>query len=116
MDKKLNPKDKVLLMRVEEELKAMGYGYKSPQLFDITPNIERVDYRIKARLSLEEQANGSIKIIPHPQQQQIDLENPFLEIILPNDAKENLLATGNSGQVVELEPAKRFLLLFLLTN
>lgn len=49
---------------LEGELKAMGYGYKSPNLVDITPNIEGVDYRIKARLSLEEQANGSIKIYP----------------------------------------------------
>lgn len=89
---------------LEGEFKAMSYGYKSPHLIDINPNIEGVDYPMKARLSLEEQPDGSLKFIPHPQQQQVDLEKPFQGIMLPNDVKENLLATGNSGRVVELEP------------
>jgi hypothetical protein len=89
---------------VEGELKAMSYGYKSPHLVDINPKIEGVDYPMKARLSLEEQPDGSLKFIPHPQQQQVDLEKPFQGIMLPNDVKENLLATGNGGRVVELEP------------
>ena len=86
------------------ELKAMSYGYKSPHLVDINPEIEGVDYPMKARLSLEEQPDGSLKFIPHPQQQQVDLEKPFQGIMLPNDVKENLLATGKGGRVVELEP------------
>ena len=89
---------------LENELKAMSYGYKSPHLVDINPNIDGVDYPMKARLSLEEQPDGSLKFIPHPQQQQVDLEKPFQGIMLPDDVKENLLATGNSGRVVELEP------------
>ena len=89
---------------LEGELKAMSYGYKSPHLVDINPNIEGVDYPMKARLSLEEQSDGSLKFIPHPQQQQVDLDKPFQGIMLPNDVKENLLATGNAGRVVELEP------------
>lgn len=89
---------------LEGELKAMSYGYKSPHLVDITPNIEGVDYPMKARLSLEEQPDGSLKFTPHPYQNQVDLEKPFQGIMLPNDVKENLLATGNSGRIVELEP------------
>lgn len=89
---------------LEGELKAMSYGYKSPHLVDVNPKIEGVDYPMKARLSLEEQPDGSLKFIPHPQQQQVDLEKPFQGIMLPNDVKENLLATGNGGRVVELEP------------
>lgn len=89
---------------LEGELKAMSYGYKSPHLVDINPKIEGVDYPMKARLSLEEQPNGNLKFVPHPYQQQVDLEKPFQGIMLPNDVKENLLATGNSGRVVELEP------------
>ena len=89
---------------LEGELKAMRYGYKSPHLVDINPKIEGVVYPMKARLSLEEQPDGSLKFVPHPQQQQVDLEKPFQGIMLPNDVKENLLATGNSGRVVELEP------------
>ena len=89
---------------LEGELKAMSYGYKSPHLVDINPKIEGVEYPMKARLSLEEQPDGSLKFTPHPYQQQVDLEKPFQGIMLPNDVKENLLATGNSGRVVELEP------------
>ena len=89
---------------LEGELKAMSYGYKSPHLVDINPKIEGVDYPMKARLSLEEQPDGSLKFVPHPQQQQVDLDKPFQGIMLPNDVKENLLATGNSGRAVELEP------------
>lgn len=82
----------------------MSYGYKSPHLVNINPKIEGVDYPMKARLSLEEQPDGNLKFVPHPQQQQVDLEKPFQGIMLPNDVKENLLATGNSGRVVELQP------------
>ena len=89
---------------IEGELKAMSYGYKSPHLVDINPEIEGVDYPMKARLSLEEQPDGSLKFIPHPYQNQVDLDKPFQGIMLPNDVKENLLATGNAGRVVELEP------------
>lgn len=89
---------------VEGELKAMSYGYKSPHLVDIKPEIEGVEYPMKARLSLEEQPDGSLKFIPHPQQQQVDLDKPFQGIMLPNDVKDSLLATGNAGRVVELEP------------
>ena len=89
---------------VEGELKAMSYGYKSPHLVDIKPEIEGIEYPMKARLSLEEQPDGSLKFVPHPQQQKVDLDKPFQGIMLPDDVKENLLATGNAGRVVELEP------------
>ena len=89
---------------LEGELKAMSCGYKSPHLVDINPNIEGVNYPMKARLSLEEQPDGSLKFVPHPLQQQVDLDKPFQGIMLPNDVKESLLATGNGGRIVELEP------------
>jgi len=89
---------------LESELKAMSYGYKSPHLVDISPKIEGVEYPMKARMSLEEQADGNLKFVPHPYQQQVDLDKPFQGIMLPNDVKENLLATGNAGRIVELEP------------
>ena len=61
---------------LEGELKAMSYGI-NPHLVDITPNIEGVDYPMKARLSLEEQPDGSLKFTPHHYQNQVDLENRF---------------------------------------
>ena len=89
---------------LESELKAMSYGFKSPRLVDIKPDIEGVEYPMKARLSLEEQQDGSLKFIPHPQQQQVDFDKPFQGIMIPDDVKESLLATGNGGRVVDLEP------------
>ena len=89
---------------IDGELKAMSYGYKSPHLVDIKPEIEGVEYPMKARLSLEDQPDGSLKFISHPQQQQVDLDKPFQGIMLPDDVKESLLATGNAGRIVELEP------------
>jgi hypothetical protein len=89
---------------LKDELKAMSYGYKSPHLVEINPNIEGEGYPVKARLSLEEQPDGSLKFISHPYQQQPDLDKPFQGIMLPDDVKKNLLETGNAGRVVELEP------------
>lgn len=62
---------------IKDELNAMSYGYKSPHLLDITPNIDGVEYPMKARLSLEEQPDGSLKFVPHPYQHQVDLDKPF---------------------------------------
>lgn len=89
---------------VESELKAMSYGFKSPHLVELKPKIEGVEYPVKARLSLEEQADGSLKLIPYPYQEKVDLDKPFQGVVLPDDVKENLLSTGNAGRVVELEP------------
>lgn len=91
---------------IEGELKAMSYGYKSPRLVDIVPELEGVDYPMKARLSLEEQPDGSLKFIPHPYQKEVDLDKPFQGVVLPADVKESLLTTGNGGRVVDLEPNK----------
>lgn len=89
---------------IEGDLKAMSYGYKSPRLVDIVPELEGVDYPMKARLSLEEQPDGSLKFIPLPYQKEVDLDKPFQGVMLPADVKESLLATGNGGRVVDLEP------------
>lgn len=89
---------------LEKELNAMSYGFKSPHLIDINLNIDGERYPMQARLSLEEQPDGNLKIISYPRLNQVDLDKPFQGVILPDDVKENLLATGNGGRVVELEP------------
>lgn len=86
------------------ELKAMSYGFKSPHLIEINPTIEGVEYPSQARLSLEEQADGSLKFMAHPYQQQVDLDKPFHGVMLSDDVKENLLKTGHAGMMVELNP------------
>lgn len=47
---------------LEGELKAMSYGYKSPHLVDINPNIDGVDYPMKARLSFRGTAGRKSEI------------------------------------------------------
>ncbi len=86
------------------ELKAMSYGFKSPHLVNINPKIEGVEYPAKARLSLQEQTDGSLKFVAHPYQNQVDLDKPFHGVMLSDDVKENLLKTGHAGMVVDLNP------------
>lgn len=88
---------------LEGELKAMSYGFKSPHLVDIKPKVGDEEFPMKARLSLEEHSDG-IRFKAFPRQETVDMDKPFMGIKLPDDVKENLLATGNGGRVVELEP------------
>lgn len=53
---------------LRDALKAMVYGHKSPGLVDIKTEIDGQQYNVKARLSLEEQPDGSLKVITHPKQ------------------------------------------------
>ena len=52
---------------VEPHLKAMSYGHKSNKMVEMNPEMEPGGMRVptKGRISLEEQADGSIKAIPH---------------------------------------------------
>ena len=91
---------------MEPHLKAMSYGHKSNKLVDMNPEMEPGGIRIptKGRISLEEQADGTIKVIPHYRQEKANLDIPVHGILLDEETKANLLKNGNAGKVVELEP------------
>ncbi|HBL74289.1 MAG: hypothetical protein A2W90_18215 [Bacteroidetes bacterium GWF2_42_66] len=91
---------------LEPHLKAMSYGHKSPQMIPLNPELEPgIRVPTKGRVSLEEQDDGSLKIIPHYWQEKPNLDAPFHGILLSEQDKENLRQSLNAGRVIELEPA-----------
>lgn len=89
---------------LQDTLKAMVYGHKSPGLVDIKPSIDGQEYPMQARLSLEQQADGSIKIVTHPKQEQPDFDKPFMGVVFTEQDKEQFQKTGHGARVFELEP------------
>ena len=96
---------------MEPHLKAMSYGHKSNKMVEMNPEMEPGGMRVptKGRISLEEQPDGSIKAIPHYHQEKPNLDAPLHGTKLDDEAKANLLTTGNAGKVIELEltPGKK---------
>ena len=91
---------------LEPHLKAMSYGHKSPQMIPLNPELEPgIRVPTKGRVSLEEQADGSLKIIPHYWQEKPNLDAPFHGVLLNEQDKENLRQSLNAGRTIELEPA-----------
>ena len=86
------------------QLKAMLYGHKSLALNPLTFTIEGITFDTQARLSLKEMPDGTYNIQPHNYLKAPDLDKPFLGVVLSDKDKENLMASGNVGRVVELEP------------
>ncbi len=89
---------------LQDTLKAMVYGHKPPGLVDIKPSIDGQEYPMQARLSLEQQADGSIKIVTHPKQEQPDFDKPFMGVVFTEQDKEQFQKTGHGARVFELEP------------
>lgn len=88
---------------LQDALKAMIYGHKSPGLVDIKPTINGQEFPMQARLSLEKQPDDGIKIITHPKQEQPDFEKPFMGVVFTEQDKEQFQKTGHGGRVFELE-------------
>ena len=86
------------------QLKAMLYGHKSPALNHLTFTVEGVTFDTQARLSLKEMPDGTYNIQPHSFLRSPEMDKPFLGALLSDKDKENLLASGNAGRVIELEP------------
>ncbi|WP_320973869.1 DUF4099 domain-containing protein [Dysgonomonas capnocytophagoides] len=89
--------------KLQDALKAMVYGHKSPGLVEIKPVIEGQELPMQARLSLEKQED-SIKIVTHPKQEQPDFEKPFMGVVFTEQDKELFQKTGHGGRVFDLEP------------
>jgi len=86
------------------QLKAMLYGHKSPALNHLTFTLEGITFDTQARLSLKEMPDGTYNIQPHCYLKTTELDKPFLGAVLSDRDKDNLLASGNAGRVVDLEP------------
>lgn len=96
---------------MEPHLRAMSYGHKSNGVIEMNPEMEPLGVRVptKGRVSLEEQPDGSIKVIPHYYQEKPNLDAPFYGKKLDDEIKKNFELTGNAGKTVKLEltPGKK---------
>ncbi|GHT60407.1 hypothetical protein FACS189451_00400 [Bacteroidia bacterium] len=88
---------------LQDSLKAMSYGHKSPGLLEIRMEIDGKELQAKARLSFEQQPDGTIKIQTHPYQEKPDFEKPFMGVMFSPDDRKQLTATGHGGRVFNLE-------------
>lgn len=88
---------------LQDALKSMSYGHKSPGLLEIRMEIDGRELQAKARLSFEQQADGTIKIQTHPYQEKPDFEKPFMGVLFTPDEQKQLTTTGHGGRVFELE-------------
>lgn len=90
---------------LEPHLRAMSYGHKSHGLIEMYPEMEPGGMRVttKGRVSLEEQPDGSLKVIPHYYREKCDLDAPFHGVLLDEETKRNITETRHAGKVLELE-------------
>ncbi|KAA6311554.1 hypothetical protein EZS27_037340, partial [termite gut metagenome] len=88
---------------LQDALKAMSYGHKSPGLIKVRMEIDGKELQTKARLSLEQQPDGSIKIQTHPCQEKPDFEKPFMCIQFTEADQKQFQQTGHGGHIFELE-------------
>lgn len=88
----------------------MSYGHKSHGLIEMRPEMEPGGMRVttKGRVSLEEQADGTLKVVPHYYREKCDLDAPFHNVLLDDEAKRNIIETRHAGKAIdlELEPGK----------
>jgi hypothetical protein len=87
---------------LQDALKAMSYGHKSPGLIEVRMEIDGKELQAKARLSFEQQPDGTIKIQTHPFQEKPDFEKPFLGVLFTPDEQKQFTTTGHGGRVFEL--------------
>ena len=80
--------------------KMLNYGKSG--LVRIYPTLAGEKIELEARLSLRTDANGNIKLVPHPIYNRPNLEKEFKGYKFTAEDKEQLLKTGNLGKVVEL--------------
>lgn len=88
---------------LQDALKAMSYGHKSPGLIEVRMEIDGKELQAKARLSFEQQPDGTIKIQTHPFQEKPDFEKPFMGVLFTPDEQKQLTTTGHGGRVFQLE-------------
>ena len=83
-------------------LEPMLKGYKTNQLIPIHLDLGIAVTKMDARLSLQEQPDGSVVIAMHGIRKEPNFRMPLFEHEFTNEDKENLLKTGNMGRVVDL--------------
>lgn len=109
------------MLEEQGNLKAMLNWHKSPNLIQVNPTYEGIAFQVQARLSFEENPDGSIRLKADSYQPAPTLDIPFHGATLTDQDKKNLLETSNAGRIIELtgkngEQIPSFVSLDKLTN
>ncbi|MCM1353021.1 MAG: DUF3945 domain-containing protein, partial [Alistipes senegalensis] len=94
------------LMALEQsgDLERMRHYGKS-QLIECTPDFGGVRVPMQARLSLRENPDGTVSLVPHPIRREPNLDE-YLNVKFTPEDREDLKKTGNLGRVAEVvDPA-----------
>lgn len=79
--------------------------YGKSQLIECTPDFGGVRVAMQARLSLRENPDGTVSLVPHPIRKEPNLDE-YLNVKFTPEDQENLKKTGNLGRVAEVvDPA-----------
>lgn len=78
-------------------------GYKTNELVPISLNLGSAITRLDARLSLQQNKEGSVVMAIHGIRKEPNLNYAFFGHEFSKEDKENLLKTGNMGRIVELD-------------
>ena len=91
------------------------------KFYKVNPTFEGISFQVQARLSFEENPDGSIRLKADSYQPAPTLDIPFHGATLTDEDKKNLLETSNAGRIIELtgkngEQIPSFVSLDKLTN
>lgn len=88
----------------EQNLRNMVNNRMS-DLVKVTPTFGNEKYELEARLSLRENPDGSVKVVPHFIRQEPNLNQEFHGVKFTSEDKTMLKTTGNLGRVIDLKDA-----------
>lgn len=77
-------------------------GYKTNELLPISVNLGTAIIRTEARLSLQRNDEGAVRVAIYGVRKEPNLNSPFFGHEFTKEDKDNLLQTGNMGRVVSL--------------
>lgn len=77
-------------------------GYKTSELLPISLNLGTAIIRTEARLSLQRNDEGAVRVAIYGVRKEPNLKEPFFGHAFTQEDKDNLLQTGNMGRVVNL--------------
>ncbi len=79
--------------------------YGKSQLIECSPDFGGIRVSMQARLSLRENPDGTVSLVPHPIRREPNLDE-YLNVKFTPEDRENLKKTGNLGRIVEVvDPA-----------
>lgn len=99
MEERYGVKRKALVESGDLE-KMLNYG--KSDLLTITPTFGNVAYEIDARLSLRQNEDGSVSMVPHIFRKEPNLKDEFSGHKFTAEDKSLLRSSGNMGRVVDL--------------